>query len=81
MNFLIAMMFISFETTPPKYNINKCYQADTDYRPSTIKILRKTKKKYVYKIWYGWQKTWSGPVINDSMTIEQIYDKEVKCPE
>jgi hypothetical protein len=81
MKYLIALMFISWpEAEGAKYKIDHCYQADSDYRPTTIKILEIKNNKYVYKIWFGWQNTWGDELINKVQTIEHVYDVEVKCP-
>jgi hypothetical protein len=81
MNYLIALLFISWpEAEAAKYKVNNCYQADTDYRPSTIKILNIQNAEYLYKVWFPWQKSWGDEITGKIETIEYNYNVQIKCP-
>lgn len=61
----------------PSYEVSKCYEAASEFRPRLIRITE-IGKQYGYIIWL--EGRWSYQMENSFKTIEFVYKKEVKCP-
>lgn len=83
METLIALLLISTTNGPAKFKANHCYSSDSEFRPNIIKIDFVGTKEYLYSLFI---KPASGPgyytvdLDNNINTIEDVYNKEVKCP-
>ena len=81
---LIALMLMtgSSEGKPPKYKADSCHSSDSEFRPSTIKIVQVGYTNYQYQVWNGPTLKWAGQYfINSFEAIETVYEKDGKCPD
>lgn len=84
METLIALLLISTPNGQAKFKANHCYSSDSEFRPNIIKIDAVGTKEYLYSFYI---KPASSPgyytvdLDNSISTIEEVYSKEVKCPE